>query len=415
MKKIFTLCAAAALVASATAQTVSESKTFDNWYIGVNGGLATGIHPSQLGCNGSWAKDIAPNAGIRIGRYFTPVFGLAVESNVYFSDLHHGKSFSTHGRSMNNLFGCDGHTLVNSMNTSLIATVNFSNWFGGYNGTPRTFEVSGVYGLGWGHVFGSVKTYEDGTNFRYYANNWNNTDKVDFLTSKAGVDFAFNLGKQKAWQVYVEPSVIWNLEGAKKGVRYDANYADFQLNAGVVYKFKNSNGTHNFAIYTGRDQAEIDGLNAKINDLRNDLNGKDSEIAAKNRQISDLQNALNECNNKPKYEKPATATNLQPTVIFRQGKSVVDPAQYASIELIAQYMKNHKDAKVEIKGYASPEGNAELNQKLSQARAEAVKSILVKKYKISAERLTATGMGATDKLFEQVEFNRVATFNDNAK
>lgn len=57
MKKIFTLCAAAALAASATAQTVTESKTFDNWYIGINGGLATGIHPSQLGADHhTWGK-----------------------------------------------------------------------------------------------------------------------------------------------------------------------------------------------------------------------------------------------------------------------------------------------------------------------------------------------------------------------
>lgn len=404
MKKIFTLCAAAALAASATAQTVTESKTFDNWYIGINGGVATGIHPSVMGEGGhSWAKDIAPNAGLRIGRYFTPVFGLAAESNVYFKDLHHGP------RTMNNLFGNVTNTLVTSMNTSLIATVNFSNWFGGYKGAPRLFEVSAVYGLGWGHVFGG----KDGE--RYYCNDWDSADKKDFLTSKAGLDFAFNLGKAKAWQVYVEPSVIWNLEGAKKGVRYDANYADFQLNAGVVYKFKNSNGTHNFTIAQLRDQAEIDGLNAKINDLRNDLNGKDSELAAKNKKIADLQNALDECNKTPKYVKPETATNLQPTVIFRQGKSVVDKSQLANIELIAQYMKNHKDANVEIKGYASPEGSKELNQKLSEARAKAVKDILVKKYKISADRLTTKGMGATDKLFEQVEFNRVATFNDNAK
>ena len=403
MKKFFTLCAAAALAVSASAQTVTESKTFDNWYIGVNGGLATGIHPSQLGCGGTWLKDITPNAGIRVGRYFTPVFGLAAESNVYFSDLHHT------GRTMNNLFGNYTNTLVNSINTSLIATINFSNWFGGYKGEPRLFEVSGVYGLGWGHVFGG----ED--HDRYYANSWDSADKVDFLTSKAGLDFAFNLGKDKAWQGYVEPAVVWNLEGAKKGVRYDANYADFQLNAGVVYKFKNSNGTHNFTIAQVRDQAEIDGLNAKINDLRNDLNGKDSELAAKNRQIADLQKALDECNSKPKYEKPATATNLQPTVIFRQGKSVVDPAQYANIELIAQYMKNHPEATVEIKGYASPEGSKELNQRLSEKRADAVKNILVKKYKIAASRLTTKGMGATDKLFEQVEFNRVATFNDNTK
>ena len=44
-----------------------------------------------------------------------------------------------------------------------------------------------------------------------------------------------------------------------------------------------------------------------------------------------------------------------------------------------------------------------------------MKQALVKKYKISADRLKATGMGATDKLFEQVEFNRVATFNDMTK
>ena len=42
-----------------------------------------------------------------------------------------------------------------------------------------------------------------------------------------------------------------------------------------------------------------------------------------------------------------------------------------------------------------------------------LKNILVKTYKISANRLQAKGMGATDKLFKQVEFNRVATFNDN--
>ena len=136
---------------------------------------------------------------------------------------------------------------------------------------------------------------------------------------------------------------------------------------GLVYKFRNSNGTHNFKNAELRDQYEIDILNAKINDLRGDLNKTDELIEAKDRQIADLQEALDECNNRPApvYEKPATVTNLQPTVLFRQGKSVVDPAQYAPIELIAQYMKNHPEAQVEIKGYASPEGSAELNQKLS--------------------------------------------------
>lgn len=378
MKKLGLLFAAAAIAVSASAQTVKESKTFDNFYIGINGGVATAMKGH------AWLKDLQPNAGLRIGRNFTPVFGLAVESNAYFKNTN----------------GYTTGTLVNALNTSLLGTVNLSNWFGGYE--ERTFELVALYGLGWGHTFGHPsKLY-----------------KMDCLTSKAGLDFTFNLGSEKAWQLYIEPAVIWSLNGnGYQGVQYNINRAAFQLNAGLVYKFKNSHGTHNFVKAELRDQSEIDALNAQINSLRSDLNGKDSEIAAKDQQISDLQKALDECNSKPKtvYVKPETATNLQPTVLFRQGKSVIDPAQYAPIELIASYMKNHPEAKVEIKGYASPEGSVEINQKLSEDRATAVKDALVKKYKISADRLSTKGMGATDKLFEQVEFNRVATFNDNSK
>lgn len=379
MKKLGLLFAAAAMAVSVNAQTVTESKTFDNFYIGINGG-------AQVKTTGeSWMNNLNSNAGLRIGRWFTPVFGLAAEGNVYFNDHYMPQS----------------KTLARYMNVGLIGTVNLSNWFAGYKGEPRLFEVVPVFGFGWGHTFGTAAG--------------DNEKELNALTSKAGIDFTFNLGKAKAWQVYVEPSMNWSLNGyGYEGVAYDINKSAFQLNAGIVYKFKNSNGSHNFTIAQLRDQNEIDGLNSQINSLRGDLNDKDAQLSAKDKQIKDLQNALDECNKKPKYVKPATATNLQPTVLFRQGKAVVDKSQMPNIELIAQYMKNHKDAKVEIKGYASPEGNKDFNQALSQKRADAVKNVLVKKYKIAADRLTTKGMGATDKLFKQVEFNRVSTFNDNA-
>ena len=377
MKKLVLLFAAAAMAVSVSAQTVTESKTFDNFYIGINGGAQVKT------TNEAWMKNLNSNAGLRIGRWFTPVFGLAAESNVYFND--HCSHFMPQSK-----------TIARYMNTSLIATVNFSNWFAGYKGEPRTFEFVPVFGFGWGHTFGTEENF-------------------NVLTSKAGIDFTFNLGSKKAWQIYVEPSMNWALNGyGYEGVAYDINKSAFQLNAGIVYKFKNSNGSHNFTIAQLRDQNEIDGLNSQINSLRGDLNDKDAQLSAKDKQIKDLQNALDECNKKPKYVKPATATNLQPTVLFRQGKAVVDKSQMPNIELIAQYMKNHQDAKVEIKGYASPEGNKDFNQALSQKRADAVKNVLVKKYKIAADRLTTKGMGATDKLFKQVEFNRVSTFNDNS-
>lgn len=373
MKKIFTLFAGLMAAATISAQTVLESKTFDNVYIGINGGLAT------KATGHAWLKDMNPNAGLRIGRNFTPVFGLAAESNVYFKNTN----------------GHTTGTVVNGMNTSLLGTTNLTNLFGGYNGEPRMFELTALYGLGWGHVFGHpTKDY-----------------KADMLTSKAALDFGFNLGQKKAWQLYVEPAMIWALNGnGYQGVKYDVNRASFQLNVGLVYKFKNSNGSHNFVVAQLRDQAEIDALNDQINDLRGELAGKDDEMAAKDRQIAELKQQLADCQN----QTTTACERLQPVVIFRQGKSTIDRAQYASIELIAKYMKDNQDAKVEIKGYASPEGSAKFNQKLSQARAEAVKKALVKRYNISADRIEAKGMGATNKLSERVEFNRVATFSNNA-
>ena len=92
------------------------------------------------------------------------------------------------------------------------------------------FEVVPVFGFGWGHTFGTAAG--------------DNEKELNALTSKAGIDFTFNLGKAKAWQVYVEPSMNWSLNGyGYEGVAYDINKSAFQLNAGIVYKFKNSNGS----------------------------------------------------------------------------------------------------------------------------------------------------------------------------
>ena len=76
MKKLGLLFAAATLAVSASAQTVAESKTFDNIYIGINGGVATKTTGHK------WLSDLNPNAGLRIGRYFTPVFGLVTHTSL---------------------------------------------------------------------------------------------------------------------------------------------------------------------------------------------------------------------------------------------------------------------------------------------------------------------------------------------
>ena len=98
---------------------------------------------------------------------------------------------------------------------------------------------------------------------------------------------------------------------------------------------------------------------------------------------------------------------MESMVTFRQGRSTIDASQRPNVERVATYMKNHKEAKVVIKGYASPEGSAEVNARIANARANAVKDMLIKTYKISADRIVAEGQGVGD-MFSEPDWNRVS-------
>ena len=76
-------------------------------------------------------------------------------------------------------------------------------------------------------------------------------------------------------------------------------------------------------------------------------------------------------------------------------------------------MKEFPDAKYTINGYAdSATGTQEFNRKLSLERAQNVKDLLVKKYGISADRLTVAAGGGVDK-FGQPILNRVVLVESN--
>jgi len=400
--------AAAMLTISASAQqrtTVTANKAGDNWYVGINAGVGTHMQKfDYIDDNGSFTKDgagffkgITPELGVRIGKNLTTVFGLALDINNYFGNKSDSKS----------MFG--SKTFINETNFDLLTTWNLNNLFAGYKGEPRPFEIIALVGGG-------------------YTRDWAN--KQGGINAKAALDFAFNLGANKAWQLYIEPSATLG-SPAPTGSYGEFNpfrriqYGDkkkfngvFDLKIGVNYKFGTSNGTHNFKVEQLRDQAEIDGLNAQINGLRAENDAKAGKLAAADKTIADLKAQLAACQARPTAAAVVAApaeVSLQPIVIFRQGKATIDHGQYASIEMIAKYMKNHKDAKVKVQGYASPEGNKDFNQKLSEKRAQVVKDALVKKYKIAANRITVEGLGATDKLSEENDFNRVAMFIDTTK
>jgi len=230
-------------------------------------------------------------------------------------------------------------------------------------------------------------------------------------STRFGLNFNFNLGETKAWTLGIKPAIVYDMQGSfpETKSRFNANNAAFELTAGLTYHFKTSTGNHYFTKVKVYNQAEIDGLNSSINALRSEVNNKDGELNTANRQINGLQKDLEECRTKvvPVETVVKTARVPESIITFRQGRSSVDASQLPNVERVASYMKKYPDSKVIIKGYASPEGSVEVNARIAAARAEAVKTILVNKYKINASRITAEGQGVGD-MFTEPDWNRVS-------
>ncbi len=391
MKKLFTIISLFAAVMTANAQSAVKGNYFtDNWTLGISGGVIT---PTT---NHAFFGSMRPTITMELTKWLTPEYGLAVQGQtaINIDKLGWGKS----------------KTAFDLAQVMLLNKVNLMNAFGGYKGEPRMFEIEAYAGLGYTHFY------------------YNGQEGVDAFSSKLGLNFNVNLGSDNEWQINVKPAITYLLDGncgrnfALHPMRFDVNRSALELTAGVTYKFLTSNGTHNFVSVKEYDQAEVDGLNARINDLRskqesmqtaiNDLTAKNTQLQ---NELAATKKALSDCQNTPKTETVYTTINrnLESYITFAQGKSTVDRSQMPNVERVATYMKNHSGSRVEILGYASPEGSAEINAKLSKARAEAVKKILVKTYGISASRIKAEGQGVGN-MFKEPDWNRVSicTLND---
>ena len=128
MKKVLLMLTVAFSALTANAQDEGGfygNKFFDNCYIGINGGIGSGTTHNPIFKYVNW------NAGVRLGKYFSPIFGFGIEGNLYFNNRH-GAYVNPQGG--HNLSG--GNTIHYS-NVGFFATVNLMNAISQYPGEPR--------------------------------------------------------------------------------------------------------------------------------------------------------------------------------------------------------------------------------------------------------------------------------------
>ena len=270
----------------------------------------------------------------------------------------------------------------------MLGNFNLSNIFAGYKGAPRTFEVEVFAGPGWSHI------YNPGRN------------DSNAMTVKAGANFLLNLGSSKAWAVKLSPSILYGLTPADQQAHsLNNNNSITQASLGIVYRFKGSNGAHHITAAQASAPVVEDNSGA----LRGELSERDRELRNAKNRIQELEGELAEARNrKPEVETVVeTKRTLESVVTFAQGKTIIAPSQQPNVARIATYLKKYPNSKVVIKGFASPEGSIEVNERIAKARAEAVKSVLVKQYKINADRIVAEGNGI-GHMFSEPDWNRVS-------
>lgn len=306
-----------------------SSKFTDNVSVTVQGGVLTSFDNFYSGHTA-----MAPIALVGVDKYVNPWFGIGVEARTLIGTGN--GSYNT-------------KTTFDWVNLSGYAKFNVLNMFN-YNGERRTFEPVVYTGLGWGHSTACLHTNQ--------------------ATYRAGVELNLNLGKEKAWGIVLNPSVVW---GGMTDYKLNKHNGSFEVTAGVVYHFKTSNGTRTFAKPRLYSQSEIDALNARIKEL-------DSRPVA----VKEVINT----------NSTASINVVEKTYIVTFAKSKADLTNAAKANL------DKITGTVVIEASASPEGTIKFNQKLSEDRANVVKSYLESR---GVKVTKATGLGVVGN-----ESNRIA-------
>lgn len=357
--------------ASMSAQEAMEKPSFfSNVSIGVQGGATT-----PLSHGSKFFKDMRGVAGIDIRKQITPAFALGIEGDASVNTSSwKGMTHSS--------------TAFDASYVGPYAALNLFKLFQPY-GTRNVFDIEAVAGAGWGHQ------YQTG----------NTLDHNSFGT-KTGLNFNFNVNDHVT--LSLRPSVIFDMSDAgvkQSSAAYNAQKAAFNLMAGVSVKlgegFKYSVPNYNLD--------EIAALNEKVNNLRADLAAAGDALNQSQNENMALAVQLKKLQNKKPVIVKETQDFLSTVryVNFAIGRYNVPADQLPNVAAVASYLKNHPKATVSIKGYASQDGPAEVNERLANQRAESVKNMLVSKYGIPAKRISAEGMGI-GHMFEEESWNRVA-------
>lgn len=346
MKKIFSLMIAIVAMFTMNAQTFESSRFIDNTYFRLEGGATALTHPGCLGYE-DFGHTIQGVIGAEVGKWVTPKFGVAFEGDF---GIRNGSKFGYFNYEWVDAEQYQKAQRFNYITVTGLTKFNMSNIFAGWN-PERKWEFVLATGPMWIHGFPG-KNYENDFGVKFKAEvNYNATERLQLNLIP---EFNYNLTGCYSYGTYEHP-------------RFDSRNSWYGLKVGVTYKM-GKQFTECPYKYT---QADVDKLNAEINDLRA-------------RQPETVTKVVE----KVVTKEVAVKTVYQPVyvVAFDFAKAKLDQAGRDVLDAIPA------DAVVDVQGEASYPGSKKFNQKLSERRASVVTEYLTKR---GVKVANSNGVGAT--------------------
>ena len=322
---------------------------WDNWFISANGGVS--LYDGVCATGDNIFDRIAPAISVYAGKWHTPGFGWRVAYNGW-----QVKPWANGDK--------NGY-----MNFHFDAMFNLNNLIGGYK-ADRVWSFIPYAGVGFAG--------------QDVADEWHGAVSGNF-----GVINSWNLNERWALNAELAYSMFRNGFNGRAGNNSGVDVA-YALTVGVTYKFKNS---------TWENAPDLDAImamnTAALAELNTQLQAKETENAGLRNQLAAAKNNLVQAQNALKAEQ-GKLMSVSQSVFFAFNSSKIDSKkEIINLQALADAVKN-SNAKLSVVGYAdSATGSAAYNQKLSEARANAVIDKLVE-LGVPKAKIVAEGKGGVD-------------------
>ena len=349
---------------------------WSNWFMSIGGGASVLL--GQGDNAGKFGDRISPTLNVSVGKWFTPGLGLRLQ----YSGLQaKGYSYNKDAPYVTGAASGDSYykQKFDYMNFHGDVLFNLSALICGYN-PDRVYEIIPYLGAGLVHNY--------------------TTPRHNSLGINAGIINRFRLSS--AVDLNLELSAL-GTETKFDGEPVGSFGYDGVLSAtvGLTYRFP----CRGFDRPMPQLISEIE-----LQTMRQMMN----QMSADN---SNLERQLTNAQNRPiaivEEEDVVVDAKIAPrAVFFNIGSAVVSPREEMNIKFLADKMCEFPTMHYTVYGYAdSATGSPAFNQELSLKRAQAVVDVLVNKFGIAADRLSADASGGVDTFGKPTYLNRVVLVN----